>query len=142
MESSSIIITILGAILGTGGLTALITALLSAKKFKAEAHKIDSETETVFANNEIAKFEFINKRLQEISENAEAESKALRARNDELNRQITQLNDKLQTIMEWVIYDNQNYRNWLESELRKSNPDINFPKCAPPPKIFRNTMPV
>lgn len=142
MESSSIIITILGTILGTGGLTALITALLSAKKFKAEAHKIDSETETVFANNEIAKFEFINKRLQEISENAEAESKALRARNDELNQQITQLNDKLQTIMEWVIYDNQNYRNWLESELRKSNPAINFPKCAPPPKIFRNTMPV
>lgn len=136
MNISTAIITIIGAILGTGGITAFVSTILSARKFKAEAHKIESESDNIQSQNDMAKFEFINKRLKEISDNAEADSRDLRARNNELNSQIAQLNDKLQTIMEWVIYDNQKYRNWLETELRKSNPDIQFPECPPPPKIF------
>lgn len=131
MDISTTIITIIGAILGTGGLTAFTTTLFNCRKFKAEAVKIESE-------NDMAKFEFINKRLQEISENAESDSKELRKRNAELNQQIADLNDKLQMIMEWIMYDNQKYRTWLENELRKFNPDVQFPDCPVPPKIFRS----
>lgn len=126
------ILSIITAIIGTGGLTAFVTAFLSARKFKAEALKIEQETDALKVQN----IDYIHKRLQEISESQNQESIKLRKRNDELNNKIEQLNDKLQTIMEWVVYDNQQYRQWLESRLKELDPDIEFPRCSPPPKIF------
>lgn len=126
------IVAIITAIIGTGGLSAFITSILSARKYKFEAQKIEQETESIKVQN----MEIIHKRLQDIAESQNQELAKLIKRNDELNHKIEELNDKLQTIMEWVVYDDQQYRQWLESRLIELDPQIEFPKCTPPPKIF------
>lgn len=129
---TSTILTIIASIIGTGGLSALLTGILSARKYRSEALKTEQEAESLKVQN----MDYIHKRLQEISESQNQESIKLRQRNDELNNKIEVLNDKLQTIMEWVVYDNQQYRQWLEARLLELDPDIEFPRCSPPPKIF------
>ena len=69
----------------------------------------------------------------EISKKYEEESETLRKRNEELDSKITDLNNRLQRLMEWVVVDNNRYRTWLETELRKLNPDIAFPECPAAP---------
>lgn len=130
--NTSTILTIIASIIGTGGLSALLTGILSARKYRSEALKTEQEAESLKVQN----MDYIHKRLQEISESQNQESIKLRQRNDELNNKIEVLNDKLQTIMEWVVYDNQQYRQWLEARLLELDPDIEFPRCSPPPKIF------
>lgn len=134
--NTSTILTIIASIIGTGGLSALLTGILSARKYRSEALKTEQEAESLKVQN----MDYIHKRLQEISESQNQESIKLRQRNDELNNKIEVLNDKLQTIMEWVVYDNQQYRQWLESRLLELDPDIEFPKCSPPPKIFHTDI--
>lgn len=131
------IISVIVAIIGSGGLTATLTSILSARKYAAESNKTTQEANGIHIQNEITQMDYINTKLHEISENSAKESEILRKRNDVLNRRINDLSDKLQAMMEWVVYDNQNYRQWLETELRKVKPDIEFPDCAPPPKVFQ-----
>ena len=131
------IITIALAIVGSSALSALVTGLLSSCKCKSESNKIATEADQIKSHTQLDEIEFINKRLQEISEKARLESDELTKRNTELAEKVTDLNNKLQLIMEWVIYDNQKYRQWLETELRKVNPTLIFPECPPPPKIFQ-----
>ena len=139
METSTIV-TIIVAILGSGGLSALITSLVnakvSAKKGSADADKAEQEAIGLHVKNEITSVDYISQQLQTITENARKESDILRARNDELNNRINELNNKLQVVMTWIITDNQQYRQWLETELIKLKPDIIFPKCPPPPSVF------
>lgn len=135
-DSIKILTTVILPFVCSGTMGALITALLTRRKTKSESKKIDAETEGLDIQNDLQRFDFINKRLQEISDNATSESVALRARNDELDKQIAELNNKLQLIMEWVMYDNQQYRVWLETQLHQVKPDLQFPICAAPPKIF------
>lgn len=132
------IISVIVAIIGSGGASAILTAILSARKYGAESDKTKEEANGIHIQNEITQMDYINTKLHEISENSAKESEVLRKRNDVLNKRINDLSDKLQAMMEWVVYDNQNYRIWLETELRKVNPDIEFPVCAPPPKVFQS----
>lgn len=134
--NTELIVTIIVAILGSGGLSALLTAFFSARKYKSEAMKTEQEAVGLKVNNEITEVDYINQQLQKISEEARRESETLRRRNDELNSRINELNNRLQEVMQWIMYDNQRYRQWLETELIKMKPDIQFPDCAPPPKIF------
>lgn len=131
------IVTIALAIIGSGTLSALLTGMLNSCKNKSEANKLATESEQIKSHTQLDEIEFINKRLQEISEKARLESDELTKRNTELAEKVTDLNNKLQLIMEWVIYDNQRYRQWLEIELHKVNPTLLFPECPPPPKIFQ-----
>lgn len=124
-------IAIIGSILGSGGITAFVTTILSARKYKAEANQIEQES-----RKEMDKY--VNEKLKEVTEMYIKETKELKESNDNLNKQINELQNKLQEIMSWIIYDNQNYRLWLETELRKVNPSIDFPRCSPPPKIYRD----
>lgn len=135
METSTII-AIIASIIGSGGISAILTALLSARKYKSEALKNEQEAAGMRVNNEITEMDYINQQLQKISEESRKDYIAMRQRNDELNTRINDLNDKLQTLMSWVVYDNQQYRQWLESKLHEFDPTIVFPRCDPPPKIF------
>jgi hypothetical protein len=81
---------------------------------------------------------YVNTKLKEVTEMYIKETNELKEQNKQLNRQINELQSKMQEIMSWVIYDNQNYRLWLETELRKVNHNIEFPRCAPPPRIFED----
>lgn len=123
-------IAIIGAVLGSGGITALVTTFLSARKYRAEANQIEQES-----RKEMDKY--VNDKLKEVTEMYIKETKELKESNENLNKQINELQSKLQEIMSWVIYDNQNYRLWLETELRKVNPMIEFPRCSAPPKIYK-----
>lgn len=137
MEPTTIIAFIV-AILGSGGISAVLTSLLSARKFKSEAEKISQEAYGIHMNTEIKGADYVSQQLQAIADNAAKESETLRARNDELNARINELNDKLQALMQWIVTDNQRYRQYLESELLKLNPEMDFPECPPPPRIFKN----
>ena len=106
MTTPEIIITIITAIFGSSGLSAIITAILSARKFRSEADRVREETQSIRVQNDIAGIDYINKKLQEITEQSDHQSNVLRARNDELNERITELNYKLQAIMNWVMEDN------------------------------------
>lgn len=136
MTTPEIIITIITAIFGSSGLSAIITAILSARKFRSEADRVREETQSIRVQNDIAGIDYINKKLQEITEQSNHQSNVLRARNDELNERITELNYKLQAIMNWVMEDNQQYRMWLETRLKELDPDIEFPHCSAPPNVF------
>ena len=136
MTTPEIIITIITAIFGSSGLSAIITAILSARKFRSEADRVREETQSIRVQNDIAGIDYINKKLQEITEQSDHQSNVLRARNDELNERITELNYKLQAIMNWVMEDNQQYRMWLETRLNELDPDLAFPHCSAPPNVF------
>jgi predicted nuclease with TOPRIM domain len=77
--------------------------------------------------------EYIRTQLKELSDTHRQESDELRKQNRELNAKITELNDKINQLMTWVVVDNNSYRTWLENELLKLKPDIEFPKCRPAP---------
>lgn len=134
-----LVVAIIVAILGSGGISALISTLITAKKTNAESDKIDAESECLINEEKRADIDFISSRLHEISQAQNEDSTKLRQRNDELSRQIDELNNKLQALMEWIIYDNHKYVSWLEARLKEHDPEIEFPECSPPPKIFNTT---
>lgn len=134
-----LVVAIIVAILGSGGISALISTLITAKKTNAESDKIDTESECLLNEEKRADIDFISSRLHEISKAQNEDSTKLRQRNDELSRQIDELNNKLQALMEWIIYDNHRYVSWLEARLKEHDPEIVFPECPPPPKIFNTT---
>src|SRR5574344_2335840 len=141
--NTTLISSIIVAALGSGGISAIITAILSRHKYESEAAKteseaakIKSEADAVVKQTDITGIDYINRKLQEITEQSNKEATELRNRNDELNERINNLNDRLQVVMSWIVDDNQHYRQWLETKLIELDPSIEFPKCAPPPKVF------
>lgn len=133
------IITLITAVISSGGISALVTARITAKKADAENRHTDQETEGLRIQNEITEMDYINKRLQEISEINRKEANELRAKNESLNERIGELNHKMQTLMEWVVTDNYQYRSWLESQLKQVSPNIEFPTTTRPPIIFKSS---
>ena len=140
MDNAQIIITIIGCVLGGGGLSALITTIISVKKNNAEADKIEQETHNIQKANDMIILEYVNKILKESEKNANDIAKETRKENETLHQQIDELNSRLQELMNWIVNDNNRYRNWLECELRKVNPDIDLPSCVPIPNVFRNDI--
>ena len=138
MDNAQMFLTIIGCILGSGGLSALITALISMRKSRSESLKIDQETRALQTTNDLTIIEYVNKILKESEKNASDIAKETRKENEILRKQIDELNGRLQDLMNWVVTDNTRYRNWLERELRKVNPDIEFPPCEPAPNVFSN----
>lgn len=141
--NTTLISAIIVAALGSGGISAIITAILSRHKYESEAAKteseaakIKSEADAVVKQTDIKGIDYINRKLQEITEQSNKEATELRNRNDELNERINNLNDRLQVVMCWIVDDNQHYRQWLETKLIELDPSIEFPMCAPPPKVF------
>ena len=135
------IVTLITAFIGGGGISAVITARVSAKKQDADNRHTDQETEGLRIQNEITEMDYINKRLQEISEISKKEAEELRKKNEALNDKISELNHKMQSLMEWIVTDNYKYRSWLENELKQVNPDVQFPETTKPPAVFGETTP-
>lgn len=130
------IVTLITAFIGGGGISAVITARVAAKKQDADNRHTDQETEGLRIQNEITEMDYINKRLQEISEISKKEADELRRKNEALNDKISELNHKMQSLMEWIVTDNYKYRSWLENELKQVNPDVQFPETTKPPAVF------
>ena len=127
------IASIIIAAIGTGGLGSAITAFLSRKKYQVEALRLEEDLRASREEANRKSIDYIQTKMIEISKKYEEESETLRKRNEELDSKITDLNNRLQRLMEWVVVDNNRYRTWLETELRKLNPDIAFPECPAAP---------
>lgn len=131
------IIMLITAIVGSGGITAVITSILNHRKYKAEAHVIEVDAIERQKKAEKEYMEYIHNQLKEITETHKKESDELRSMNKELNEKVSVLRDEISTLISWIITDNNAYRNWLENELRKRDPSLEFPKCKEPPVISR-----
>lgn len=141
METTQLIITIISAVIGSGGIAAAITAIVSSKKYKAEAMLLEQQAETARKDSEERMHENIRKQIMELSDVHKKESAELRKQNAILSTKINELNDEIQKLMEWIVYDNAKYRAWLETELVKLKPDIEFPECRPAPKFVTEPTP-
>ena len=144
MSKAEIIVMIVSAVFGTGGITTIIVALLSFRKYKAEAKLIEQQAMDAQKESERKANEYITNQLKELTDRHVSESEKYRnkietltAQNekkiDELKDQIAKLSQRVNQLMNWIIVDNNAYRTWLECELRKVKPDIKFPKCRPIP---------
>ena len=129
------IATVLIAVLGSGGLCSIITAIFSRRKYKAEASLIEVEAEEKRKTAEREYMNYIHGQFKEITETYKRESEELRTMNSELNDRVRSLENRINKLMEWIINDDGSYRTWLENELSKYDPDIEFPKCKPTPSF-------
>lgn len=137
----NMIVAIVTTIIGSGGIASLITSILSSRKYRAEAHSLEQQIEVARKESEQKTNEYIRSQLKELSETHKKESDDLRNQNKELFDKIASLHDQINELMTWIVVDNNSYRTWLENELRKLNPTIEFPRCRPAPgfDIFVST---
>lgn len=133
MDRTEMIAMIISAVLGSGGIASAIVAFLSARKYRAEAALLEQQVETAHKESEQKLNEYIRTQLKELSETHKKESEELRKQNKELSERVNVLTNRINQMMHWIVGDNNAYRTWLESELRKLKPDIVFPKCKPAP---------
>lgn len=144
MNKAEVIAMIISAVLGSGGLASIIIALLSFRKYKAEAQLTEQQAIDAQKESERKSNEYITSQLKELTERHAEESEKYRKKIEEmtnqnedkikeLTEQINSLNNRVNQLMNWIIVDNNAYRTWLECELRKLKPDIKFPKCRPVP---------
>lgn len=144
MSKVEIIVMIVSAVFGTGGITTIIVALLSFRKYKAEAKLIEQQAMDAQKESERKANEYITTQLKELTDRHAQESEKYRNKIEELTAQnenkintlsdqITKLSTRVNQLMNWIIVDNNAYRSWLECELRKVKPDLKFPKCRPVP---------
>lgn len=115
MSGTSIVL----ALISSGVVSSFITHLFDRRKKNSETFSID-----------IKNSEEINTFLQESLKDSVASYKA---ECEGLRQEIKDLNNRINNMMEWIVIDNNSYRNWLECELKKVNPDIQFPECRPAP---------
>ena len=133
------ITTVIAAIVGSGGLCSIATAIFSRRKYKAEAQLIEAEAEERRKTSEREYMDYIHGQFKEITETYKRESEDLRTMNNELNDRVRSLETRINKLMEWIINDDGSYRTWLENEVRKYDPDIEFPKCKPAPSFNTDT---
>ena len=144
MSKTEIFVMIISALFGTGGLTTIIVALLSFRKYNAEARLLEQQAIDAQKESERKANEYITNQLKELTDRHAQESEKYRTKIEELTTQnenkinalsdqITKLSTRVNQLMNWIIVDNNAYRSWLECELRKVKPDLKFPKCRPVP---------
>lgn len=140
MTKGEVILAIITSLIGTGGIASVIIALFSIRKYKAEAKVLEQQVETEKSESQQKVNEYIRQQLKELSETHKQESDELRRQNKELNEKICILNERINQLMTWVVTDNNIYRTWLENELKKRDPDIEFPRCKPAPGFEENNL--
>lgn len=123
------------AILGSGGLCSAISVLLSRQKYRAEAKVIEADAETKRKQAEREYMDYIHNQLKEITETHRKEAEATRAQNKALVKRVNDLEATVNDLMEWIVLDNNARVTWLETELRKYNPDVAIPPCRPAPVL-------
>jgi DNA anti-recombination protein RmuC len=123
------------AVLGSGGLCSVISVLLSRHKFRAEAEMIEADAEAKHKQTEREYMDYIHNQLKEITETHRKEAEETRAQNKALVKRVNDLEATVNDLMEWIILDNNARVTWLETELRKYNPDVAIPPCRPAPVL-------
>lgn len=126
MDAGQFIITIIGTILGSGGIAATITAILSTRKYKAEAQRVEQDTQKDFDK-------YVNEKLKEVTNMYINETQQLKRSNEQLHKQIEDLQDKIQSIMSWIINENYTNISILKAKIQSLDPNFEFPEMRPCP---------
>jgi DNA repair exonuclease SbcCD ATPase subunit len=130
------IAVLVGALLGSGGVTAVIHALVERRKAKNEGLQEDHNFENEKASmlNDVQKY--MNEEMKKLNERISEQLEEVKEENAELKKEIKELNKKLADLIHWVMYDNAAHRAWLEKTLREFDPNIDIPECSEPPIVF------
>lgn len=116
----------IGALIGTGGVTALLHELSVRHKVKH-----DSETQKSEKTTELMKY--FTEEIKRINEQTKDHLNKIQEENATLKKEISTLNKRITALVRWVMLDNTQYRSWLENTLKTLDPDIDIPKCSDPP---------
>ena len=125
-EAINGIIMGVAAILGSGGIVAIIHEMSIRRKVKGEVD--NSQNEIQYEH-----MKYFTEEIKRVNEQTKAQFNELQAENKELKREISTLNSRLTDLVKWIMVDNATYRTWLENTLRSLDPTIDIPKCADPP---------
>lgn len=134
------LVALIGGIFGTSGLATILVVIFSYRKYRAEGDKIRVENEQKELEYLKRSFMELNeetkRQFNEFKESTKSELDELRETNKILSHKIEVLNDKLSSLMQWVMSDDRSYREWLENRVRDLDPDIQFPEKPNPPEVF------
>lgn len=127
---------IIGAVFGTGGVTALVLAIVKWKEAKnvSISNRDNFEKERTEMFTEMQKY--LNDEMKKMNDNIKKQMIDLQNENNELKKEMKELNKQLAELIQWVMSDNAAYRSWLENALRELKPDIVMPTCSDPPIVF------
>ena len=133
MTTAHLIATIVAAVLGSGGISGVLVAMLSSRKYRAEARLVEQQAESARKDSENRMNEYISAQLKDLAETHKKESEELRRQNKELSEHVNVLTYRLNMLMNWIVIDNNRYITWLESKVKECDPNIVFPphKSAP-----------
>ena len=128
--------TIIAALLGSGGITALYHEITLRRKVNtdAESNQLNLEDQKSKEVTELMKY--LTDEIKRVNDSTNQQLTKIQKENEGLKRQIAILNGKLAELTNWIMSDNANYRHWLENSLRDLDPTIVFPPCAQPPKTW------
>lgn len=126
MNMSQFILALIGTIIGSGGISAIVTALLSSRKYKAEALRMEQDTHK---DLDI----YVNDKLREVTNMYIEETQQLKHSNEQLHKQIDDLQDKLQMVMSWIVNENYTNISILRAKIQSLDPDFEFPEMKPCP---------
>ena len=134
------ITSIIIAVLGSGSLASVLTVILSARKYKAEARTLEEQAHSSRMQMEQEMTERIHQQFADLAERFKKDSEEQRVQNKKLEKQVSQLNKHVNTLTNWIMTENASYRAYLENEIRKTNPDFVFPKTKPVPEWNETDM--
>lgn len=126
MNISQFILALIGTIIGSGGISAIVTALLSTRKYKAEALRMEQDTQKDLDR-------YVNDKLREVTNMYIEETQQLKHSNEQLHKQIDDLQDKLQMVMSWIVNENYTNISILRAKIQSLDPDFEFPEMKPCP---------
>lgn len=126
MNMSQFILALIGTIIGSGGISAIVTALLSSRKYKAEALRMEQDTHKDLDR-------YVNDKLREVTNMYIEETQQLKHSNEQLHKQIDDLQDKLQMVMSWIVNENYTNISILRAKIQSLDPDFEFPEMRPCP---------
>ena len=126
MNMSQFILALIGTIIGSGGISAIVTALLSSRKYKAEALRMEQDTHKDLDR-------YVNDKLREVTNMYIEETQQLKRSNEQLHKQIDDLQDKLQMVMSWIVNENYTNISILRAKIQCLDPDFEFPEMKPCP---------
>lgn len=126
MNMSQFILALIGTIIGSGGISAIVTALFSTQKYKAEALRMEQDTQKDLDR-------YVNDKLRKVTNMYIEETQQLKHSNEQLHKQIDDLQDKLQMVMSWIVNENYTNISILRAKIQSLDPDFEFPEMKPCP---------
>ena len=77
--------------------------------------------------------ERLNKHFVELADRHKAEYEEQKAQSKQLEKQVAILNKRLNQLMSWIMTSDASYKQKLEDEIKRTNPDFVFPDSDPIP---------